>query len=206
MKFPFAAALTALSFATPFMAAPVLAHDTHSHAENTRPADLGIQVHAPYAFAALPQAPTAAAFMVIHNHGTVDDHLLSVSSDVAARTELHDHVMNAEGVAQMVHVAEGFPVAGYDGELVLQRGGAHVMFMGLKQPFTDGMIINLTLHFEKAGDVVVEVPVDLSRMTEDAADGHAGHDMGHDMDHGGDHAGDHGADHEAPAEAATHAH
>ena len=175
---------------------PAMAHDSHAQApagESTRPADLGIQIHDPYAFAALPNAPTAAAFMIVHNHGTEDDRLLSVSSDVAARTELHDHVMGADGVAQMVHVAEGFVLKGYDDELRLERGGAHVMFMGLKEPFTDGMTFPLTLHFEKAGDVVVEVSVDLARMTAAAAGGeHAGH---------GDHAGHGGGAEDAPAHA-----
>ena len=193
MKSTTFAAVAALAFAMPLTGAPVMAHDSHAAApaDNTRPADLGIQVHDAYAFAALPTAPTAAAFMMIHNHGTVDDHLISVSSDVAARTELHDHVMNDAGVAQMVQRAEGYDIPGYDGELLLQRGGAHVMFMGLKEPFVDGMVIALTLHFEKAGDVVIEVPVDLSRMTEDAAP----------MDHSA-----HGAEDAAPAAPAAHAH
>jgi copper(I)-binding protein len=37
------------------------------------------------------------------------------------------------------------------------------MFLGLNQPLADGDIVSLTLTFETAGDVVVEVPVDLTR-------------------------------------------
>ena len=133
----------------------------------------GPEVHDAYAITARPGAPTGAAFMVIHNHGGAPDHLLSVESPVAARVELHTHVMDAGGVAQMMEVPEGWPLP-TDGEIVMERGGAHVMFMGITQPFEDGATFPLTLNFRDAGPVEVMVTVDLGRMTEDAAD-HGGH-------------------------------
>ncbi|HAR50783.1 MAG TPA: copper-binding protein, partial [Roseovarius nubinhibens] len=52
--------------------------------------------------------------------------------------------------------------------------GKHVMFMGLTQPFREGESVPLTLTFEQAGDVVIEVPVDLQR-SEMGGHDHAGH-------------------------------
>ena len=46
---------------------------------------------------------------------------------------------------------------------MMKRGGDHVMFMGLTAPLEQGAEISVTLTFEKAGDVVIEVPVDLTR-------------------------------------------
>ena len=49
-------------------------------------------------------------------------------------------------------------------EIILERGGYHVMFMGLTMPFEDGAMIPVTLVFAVAGAVAVEVPVTLSRL------------------------------------------
>lgn len=142
------------------------------------PALAEIEFHDQYARSS--NAMAGAAFMVIHNHGETDDHLVSVSSDVSARTELHTHRENADGVMRMVHVEEGFALPA-DGEIIMERGGAHVMFMGLDAPFEQGQTVSVIFTFEQAGDVVVEIPVDLERM-----DGH-GHGHDHSHDHG-DHA------------------
>ncbi len=60
------------------------------------------------------------------------------------------------------------------GSHALKRGGDHVMFMGLDAPFEEGSTISVTLTFEKAGDVVVELPVDNDRK-EPKSHGHSGH-------------------------------
>ncbi len=73
---------------------------------------------------------------------------------------------------KMVHVEDGFAVPAGE-TLVLQRGGAHVMMMGLTESFEQGKIVPLTLVFEKSGEIVVDVPVDLARKPED------GHGKGH---------------------------
>lgn len=123
----------------------------------------GIEVDDAYAIASRPDAPSGAAFMVIRNDGGPPDRLIGVRSGVAARTELHTHIQGADGMMQMVHVTEGWALP-TDGEILLVRGGSHVMFMGISEPFVDGAEIALTLIFEVAGEVNVAVPVDLSRL------------------------------------------
>ncbi|MCP5036038.1 MAG: copper chaperone PCu(A)C [Rhodobacteraceae bacterium] len=107
-------------------------------------------------------AMAGAAFMHIVNSGDEDDRMIGARSDVAKVVELHTHIESAEGVMQMVEVEEGFPVAA-GGMHMLVRGADHVMFMGLNQPFIHGNIITVTLIFEKAGEITVEIPVDLER-------------------------------------------
>ena len=111
--------------------------------------------------------------MIIHNTGGAPDRLIGVSSDVAARVELHTHQQDANGVMKMIHVEEGFELP-TDGEITMKRGGKHVMFMGLNTSLQQGDTISVTLTFETGGDIVVEVPVDLERQD------HGGHKHGSD--------------------------
>ena len=62
----------------------------------------------------------------------------------------------------------------------LEQGGYHLMLFGLKQPLKDGERFPLTLHFEKAGDLQVEIAVQKEAPAK--ADGQMQH-MEH-MDHG----------------------
>lgn len=123
-------------------------------------------------------AASGAVFFEIENHQSDDDRLIGVASDAAERVELHTHSQDAAGVMQMRHVPEGFVVPG-NGSHALVRGGDHVMMMGLRAPLKTGDVVNLTLTFEKAGEVELQVPVDNER-TEAAKGG-----MDHKMDHSG---------------------
>lgn len=121
-----------------------------------------------YARAASPAAKTGAAFLMIKNAGP-DDRLVGASSPAAARVELHTHI-EEDGVMKMRHVEDGFALP-EDGMISMKRGGDHVMFMGLTGPFEQGATVPLTLVFETAGEMQIEVPVDLERMP--------GHGHGH---------------------------
>ena len=125
------------------------------------PAFAEITVEDAYARSASPMAKTGAAFMMIHNSGEAD-RLIGVSSNAAARTELHTHLEGENGVMRMMHVEEGFELPA-DGVIAMQRGGKHVMLMGLNGPMEQGGVVTITLTFEKAGDMVVDMPVDLER-------------------------------------------
>lgn len=138
MKYALAALVCALAF-------PAFAHD-------------GVHVEGAYA-RFMPGGQTGAAFMLIQNHATVDERLIGVSSDVAEKVELHSHKMNADGTMQMLHLEEGIVIpAGQSHELA--RGGDHVMFMGLKREVKEGDTVTVTLTFEHAGEVKVDIPVD----------------------------------------------
>lgn len=132
-----------------------------------------ISIEDPYARAATSMSASGAAFMTIVNTGPTEDRLVGAASDVAAKVELHTHVADAGGVMRMVEVEEGFVIPA-GGSHELRRGGDHVMFLGLARPLEQGDTVTVTLSFEKAGDLVVEMPVDPER---DAVGGPMGHDM-----------------------------
>jgi copper(I)-binding protein len=142
---PFTYALTGLAFA---FAVPAFAQD-------------GVTIDGAYA-RFIPGAMSGAAFMVLENHAAVDDRLTSVTSEVAKRVELHTHKAGADGMMQMIHVPEGFAIPA-GGTHELKRGGDHVMLMGPTRKLQDGDTISVTLTFEHAGDVTVEIPVDNAR-------------------------------------------
>jgi len=81
-----------------------------------------------------------------------------------------------------------------------KRGGDHLMFMGLKESLVEGAMVPVTLEFEKAGAVEIEVMVDQDRKPNH---GKMKHDkMKHDKIEHGDMKHDHGdmdhAGHEMP--------
>jgi periplasmic copper chaperone A len=131
----------------------------------------GIHVQDAYARVSGETAKSAAVFMTLMNHSIEDDRLLSVTSDAAERAELHTHTLDTNGVMHVGEVTEGFPIAGQEAHL-LDRGGDHIMLLGLKQGLKQGDIVTVTLKFARGDDVVVEVPVDNDRKP-----GAIGHDM-----------------------------
>lgn len=150
------AAVAALSLALPaFAEGPIAIEDAHARASG-------------------PTAIAGAAFMLIRNAGPEDDRLVAVASDIAERVELHTHLMDAQGVARMIEVEDGFVIPA-GGVHALARGGDHVMFMGLRRPMVEGGTVSVTLTFEKAGEITLEIPVAPGR---GPAEGHGGHGMG----------------------------
>ena len=114
-----------------------------------------------YARASRPGAPTGAMFMTIRNSGEIADRLLAAESPIAQIVELHTHI-DDNGVMRMRPVEEGLEIP-VGGEHRLMRGGDHVMLMGLTQSLEDGASVPLTLIFENAGEITLDVTVDNSR-------------------------------------------
>lgn len=110
----------------------------------------------PWSRALPPNAPAGAAYFKITNHGQGQDKLIAADSDIAGKTELHTHIHVGEVMRMQKIDAVEIPAAG---EAVFAPGGNHVMLIGLKQPLEKGLTFPLTLEFEKAGKVQVEVEV-----------------------------------------------
>lgn len=130
----------------------------------------GISIEDPYARAAGASAMAGAAFMTIHNDSETDDRLVAASADVSARVELHTHIADGD-VMRMVEVEEGFAIPA-GGMHSLKRGGDHVMFMGINTPFEQGETISVTLTFEQAGDITIDIPIDNERNDMMMGEGH----------------------------------
>lgn len=147
------------------------------------PAQAEIAVTDAYARVSTPMAKSGAAFMVIENTGAEEDRLVAAASDIAARVELHTHKADANGVMQMLEVTEGFAIPA-GGSHALARGGDHVMFLGLNRSLAHGDVVTVTLTFEKAGEITLDVPVDLERKPMHGATGEGAMQHGHGHMHG----------------------
>lgn len=109
-----------------------------------------------------PVSKSAAVYFLVRNGTEFDDRLLAVSTDAAHTSMLHRNVELENGVMQMLHVGQGFPVSA-GSNLALEPGQSHVMLMGLTKNLKDGEKVTLVLTFETAGEITLSVPVRLGR-------------------------------------------
>jgi copper(I)-binding protein len=117
-------------------------------------------------FARFPGA-MGGGFMTITNAGAAD-RLVAASSPVTPTMELHTHVR--EGDMMRMRKVDAIDVPA-KGKVELKPGGFHVMFINVKDVPKVGATVPVTLRFEKAGDVTVNVPV--------REPGHGGHKGAH---------------------------
>lgn len=104
-----------------------------------------------------PAARTGGGFLSITNSGASDDRLLGVRSPQAGKMELHDMTMRND-VMVMREIIGGLLLPA--GETVhLAPGGKHMMFLQVETPFVKGTEVQITLQFEKAGTVELDLPV-----------------------------------------------
>ncbi|XHB98256.1 copper chaperone PCu(A)C [Nitratireductor sp. ac15] len=144
------AAVAAFPLLASAIAAPAMDHQTGHVVEagDLKIADARVR-------AMLPGQPSGGGYMVIENTGAGDDRLLSLTSPRAGKVEVHSMEMNND-VMVMRPVKGGLTIPA--GETVtLEPGGLHVMFMQVEKGFQEGESIPLTLQFEKAGTIDLEL-------------------------------------------------
>ena len=153
----------AMAFLAAFSSAlPVFAHEGHSHdatetAEHAGAAvKLGaLEISGAFTRATLPNAPVGGGFFTITNTGTEADRLVSATTDIAREAQIHEMAMEGD-VMKMRQLKDGLEIPA--GETVaLEPGGFHLMFMGLNGTIKEGDVVPVTLTFEKAGTVVVDL-------------------------------------------------
>jgi periplasmic copper chaperone A len=116
-----------------------------------------IHITQPWARATPKGASSGAGYLTVTNNGTAPDRLTCASSDAAAHCQIHTMSME-NGVMKMRPVEGGLEIK--PGETVtLKPGSDHMMFVDLKHPLETGNAVAVTLQFDKAGTVKVELPV-----------------------------------------------
>lgn len=71
---------------------------------------------------------------------------------------LHRTIIEADGVARMEPQPE-IPIAAGQ-TLVFEPGGYHVMLMQMKRALHPGDSISITLVFQQAGPITIQVPIE----------------------------------------------
>jgi len=88
--------------------------------------------------------------------GPTNDRLLGATTDIAQSAELH--TMRMDGDVMRMRQLDSVEVPAKQ-MVEFKPGGMHVMLIGLKTPLKVGNVFPMTLRFEKAGPVAVNVRV-----------------------------------------------
>ncbi|WP_116472605.1 copper chaperone PCu(A)C [Zobellella maritima] len=126
-----------------------------------------LQIDHPWSRAVPPMAKVAGAFMNINNQGDEEDALLGARTPLAEQVEIHQSMM--EGDMMQMRQLPALPIPAH-GDVTLKPGSYHLMLINLTGQPREGDRFPLTLQFEKAGKVEVEIAVE-SAVKKDA---HAG--------------------------------
>jgi periplasmic copper chaperone A len=138
---------------------PAMAHDFKAG---------DLRIDHPYATPTRPGLSTGAVyFRGIRNTGSVADRLLSASTPVAGRVEIHRMQMlqGAQGEVMQMRAVPALEVPA-GATVGMKHGtpdGHHLMLLDLKAPLKDGDRFPVTLTFEKAGVHEVKVWVQTPR-------------------------------------------
>ena len=125
-----------------------------------------VKVEQAWARATPEGAKAAALYMTLVNKGGADDRLVSVTTPVAGKAEVHS-TTTENGVTRMRPVDALDMKAGTS--TTLKPGGYHVMLTDLKEPLVAGQSFAVTLTFENAGKIAVTVIVEKAGATPPAA-------------------------------------
>jgi periplasmic copper chaperone A len=117
-----------------------------------------LEISAPWARATPPSAPAGGGFLKITNTGSTSDRLVSANSPAAELVQVHEMKMDGN-VMRMREVEKGLEIPA-GGSVTLAPGSFHLMMMGLKAPLKQGASVPLTLVFEKAGRIDVDLAVE----------------------------------------------
>ncbi len=154
---------------TMIFAAPLVAHE-YSRGE--------VEIDHPWSRPTPPGAAMGVGYLVIRNHGSGDITLVGASTPRANNVSIHETRVS-EGVMQMQQLENGLGIAA--GEAVeLKPHSYHLMLEKLAKPLKEGEKISLTLEFEGAEAMNVELNVQSldADMSEPEMD-HSEHQMDH---------------------------
>ncbi len=117
-----------------------------------------IKIEGAWARPSPKMAGAGAAYMILKNTGGEADTLIAGDTSAAEVVELHETLIDENGVMKMRPKEGGIKVpAGSSAEL--KPGGMHIMLIRLAKPLQTGDIIPLTLTFEKSGEMTIDVLV-----------------------------------------------
>ena len=102
-------------------------------------------------------APVYGEAFQLPTRQDLDARLIGGSAPFAGRVEVHEMAMEGD-VMKMRRMEDGVEIPP-GGEVRLEPGGLHLMFMQLEEPMKDGETRAIVLEFERAGTVEFELPV-----------------------------------------------
>lgn len=115
-----------------------------------------VQIKDAFVRATNPGQTVGGGYLTIENPNANADKLMSVTYAKASSVQIHEMKMEGD---KMIMRDIGTLAIPAKSKVELKPGGFHLMLMGLKEQLNDGDVIAITLQFEKAGKVDVNMPV-----------------------------------------------
>lgn len=115
-----------------------------------------ISVEHAYVRASIPGTSHSSSYMDIENTGDEPVSLVSASSKVSERIEIHQHSM-IDGMMRMRKV-ESITIEPKE-RVKLQPSGLHLMIFDVKKPLKSQQEVEITLYFSNNISVTMQVPV-----------------------------------------------
>ena len=115
-----------------------------------------LQVRHPWTRATAAGDKFAVAYIEIRNSGRQPDRIIGVSTPAAERVELHS--AKREGDSAKTRKVTSFEVSARR-RLFMRPGASHLALVGLRKPLVKGNRVPLTLRFERAGELQIELEV-----------------------------------------------
>jgi hypothetical protein len=113
-----------------------------------------LHISNPWVRATPPDAPTAAGYLTITNHGATPEHLLGGTAPGIGPIEIHEMSMTGQ-IMRMRPIPDGLAVGPGQTVVLTPGGDRHLMLIGPKHALKVGEQIPATLRFEKVGPVKV---------------------------------------------------
>ncbi|KKL54192.1 hypothetical protein LCGC14_2267880 [marine sediment metagenome] len=119
------------------------------------PAFAQVAVTDPWARASILASRPGVAYLTLQADAA--DILHAISTPVAKTAMIHDVVTGPDGIARM-RAVQALPIPAGEAQ-VMAPGGMHIMLVGLSDTLRSGDSFPLSLTFENAGEITVEVQV-----------------------------------------------
>lgn len=116
-----------------------------------------LKIGVPWGRATPPAASAGGSFLTVTNTGAAADRLVSATSSAALQVEVCEMRMDGS-IRRMRELDNGHAIPP-DATVTLAPGGFHMMMIGLEEPLEEATGVPVTLVFEKAGKIEVELQV-----------------------------------------------
>ena len=98
-----------------------------------------------------------SGYLTIENTSNIDERLVSLTSEISKKTQLHDMVVKND-IMKMKYLTDGILIKA-NSKVSFKPGSYHVMFIELQKPIIVMNKHKVTLKFENSGSLILKMPV-----------------------------------------------
>ena len=98
-----------------------------------------------------------SGYLTIENTNNIDERLVSLTSEISKKTQLHDMVVQND-IIMMKHLLGGVVIKA-NSKVTFRPGSYHIMFMKLTKPLIVMDKYQVTLRFKNSGSLIISMPV-----------------------------------------------